>query len=85
MEIKNNNKNIIGQGKTRKRLIMRILQDNWARYRKLPLEDVRNDIKENLRIQLGNKNEQLSHAEFHEIVIEYMSIEKAKNDNQQGR
>ena len=71
--------------KTRKRLIMKILQENWFKYTKMPLEDVRNDIKEVLRIQLSNKNEQLSHDEFREIVIEYMSIEKAKKESEQGR
>ena len=67
----------------KKAQIMSIIGDSWSQYRKMNFEDFRNSVKKELKKRSGNVNEQISHEEFNESVLEYMK--NLKNKEKDGR
>ena len=67
--------------KYKEKIIENELRLNWNEYRKLPLEQIRNKMKDRLRKQLQNENEQLSHEEFYNIFMEIVG----KNEDKKRR
>ena len=64
-------KNSISKQKLKK--VENELKENWKEYREMPLEEIRTKLINKLRQETQNKNDQLSHKEFYEIIKKIMS------------
>ena len=69
------------------RIIENELRYNWNEYKKLPLEEIRKKLKNRLRKQFQNQDEQLSHEEFYEIFMNIVGKkqDKKRKDEKKGK
>ena len=69
----------ISISKNKLEIVENELRENWKEYRELSLEEIRAKLISKLRQENKNRNEQLSHKEFYDIIKIIMAENKNKD------